>query len=114
MQQLVFYETLRGDKLFQKWLMALKDKRGQRLILARLDRLLFGHYGDCKSLQRGLYELRIAYGLGYRIYFAKLRSGQVVLLLAGGSKRTQQRDIESAMVYWEAFKARCKNEKVDN
>ncbi|MCP3680755.1 MAG: type II toxin-antitoxin system RelE/ParE family toxin [Gammaproteobacteria bacterium] len=114
MKQLVFYETLKGDKPFQKWLMGLKDKRGQSLILACLDRLLLGHYGDCKSLKRGLYELRIAYGPGYRIYFAKLRSGQVVLLLAGGSKRTQQRDIERAIGYWEAFKARCKNEKGDN
>lgn len=68
----------------------------------RMDRLALGHWGDWKSVGEGVYELRIQYGGGYRIYFAE-QGSSIILLLIGGSKRTQARDIEKAKRYWKDF-----------
>ena len=65
-----------------------------------MNRLALGHWGDWKSVGEGVYELRIQYGGGYRIYFTEEES-TVILLLIGGSKRTQARDIEKAKRYWD-------------
>jgi len=80
---------------FFRWLHKLKDQRATGLIASRLERLKFGHFGDAKSVGAGVYELRIHYGQGYRIYFQR-RGKQVVLLLCGGDKNSQQRDIAKA------------------
>lgn len=81
---------------FAKWLNRLKDRNAKAKILVRLQRVSrTGVFGDCKSIGGGLYELRIDYGPGYRIYFAK-NANSIVLLLLGGDKSTQQRDIERA------------------
>ena len=75
--------------------MRLKDERARALIASRLDRLAFGHIGDAASVGDSISELRIHYGPGYRIYFQK-RGHSILVLLCGGDKRTQARDIDTA------------------
>ncbi len=80
---------------FARWLDGLRDRRAQTIIAARITRLAAGHLGDAKALGGRLMELRIAFGPGYRLYFC-LRDGQVVILLCGGDKDSQARDIAKA------------------
>jgi putative addiction module killer protein len=97
------YVTQGGRDVFGEWLAALKDAKTRAKILARIDRLATGNFGDCKSLRGGLYELRIDWGPGFRVYYA-LIGGSCVLLLCGGDKRTQSSDIRRAFEhlkdYW--------------
>jgi putative addiction module killer protein len=86
-------------------LAGLKDVRRRAKILARIDRLAAGNFGDCKSLRGGLYELRIDWGPGYRIYYAVLGK-TCALLLCAGDKRSQSRDIKRALEYWNDYKDR--------
>ena len=86
---------LRQTEIFRKWRMKLKDERARVLIASRLDRLAFGNAGDVKPVGQGVSELRIDHGPGYRVYFQK-RENTIILLLCGGDKRTQDRDIEMA------------------
>lgn len=80
---------------FKRWVRRLRDKRAVARIDARLRNVALGHFGDTRALGDGIAEMRIAYGPGYRIYF--LREGAtVVVLLCGGAKGTQRRDIERA------------------
>ena len=87
-------EVIRTDD-FDKWLRKLKDRVGRLRIVERLDRLASGNPGDAKQVGHGVWELRLMFGPGYRIYY--LHDGpRVILLLCGGDKATQQRDIERA------------------
>ncbi|BBB08046.1 type II toxin-antitoxin system RelE/ParE family toxin [Sphingopyxis sp. EG6] len=80
---------------FDKWLRALRDRSARSRIIDRLDRLAFGHAGDAKSVGDGVFELRFAFGPGYRIYY--MRNGdKLILLLMGGDKDGQARDIAQA------------------
>lgn len=81
---------------FAKWLDALKDIRARARILVRIERLAAGNPGDVKPVGGGISELRIDYGPGYRVYYKK-HGRQVVILLAGGDKRTQSKDIKTAL-----------------
>jgi putative addiction module killer protein len=86
---------LRKTDRFDAWLRGLKDQRARARILVRLDRLALGNPGDSRAVGEGVSELRIDYGPGYRVYY--MRQGLVtILLLCGGDKRTQARDIERA------------------
>lgn len=87
---------------FSEWLDEL-DIKTQSIIYTRLDRIIVGNFGDCKSLGDGIWELRITYGPGYRIYFGK-KGQQLVVLLAGGDKGSQSRDIAKARRYWLTYK----------
>ncbi len=81
---------------FDKWLRKLKDLRAKAKILFRIQRLeKEEHFGDCKPVGEGIRELRINYAKGYRIYF-KEKDGKIIILLIGGDKSTQQKDIEKA------------------
>lgn len=80
---------------FSRWLAGLKDYQGRMRIHARLDRLALGHFGDAQPVGEGISELRIHCGPGYRLYFAR-RGIQVVVMLCGGDKSSQVRDIEQA------------------
>jgi putative addiction module killer protein len=80
---------------FRKWRLRLKDDRVRALIASRLDRLGFGNAGDVKPVGQGISELRIDYGPGYRIYFQK-RGNTIIILLCGGDKSTQAKDIKAA------------------
>ncbi len=79
---------------FSEWLDGLKDHKASVLIAARIERLGYGLIGDAKVFD-GIGELRIDYGLGYRVYFCR-RGGVLYILLCGGTKRTQSRDIKRA------------------
>ena len=81
--------------VFTKWLANLRDIKGQARILARLESCRLGNLGDTKRIGGGIHELRIHIGPGYRVYFAKRRN-MILLLLCGGSKSNQARDIERA------------------
>jgi putative addiction module killer protein len=92
------YQTRTGRDVFGEWLAGLNDNRTRARIIARTDRLQAGNFGDCKSLRGGLFELRIDWGPGYRVYYAMI--GQTcVLLLCGGDKRKQSSDIKRAGEY---------------
>jgi len=82
---------------FDKWLRRLKDRQAMYRITARLDRLKQGHFGDTKSIGNGISEMRIHHGAGYRLYYTKWDK-EIVLLLCGGDKDTQQKDIRQAQV----------------
>src|ERR1700722_18640142 len=79
---------------FRKWRMRLKDVRVRAMIASRLDRLAFGHAGDARAVGAGVSELRIDHGPGYRIYFQR-RGDTIIILLCGGDKSTQAKDIET-------------------
>lgn len=86
---------IKQTETFRKWRIKLKDERIRGLIASRLDRLSFGHAGDVESVGQGISELRIHYGPGYRIYFHK-RGDTIIILLCGGDKSTQEKDIKAA------------------
>jgi putative addiction module killer protein len=86
---------LKQTEHFRKWRMKLKDERARALIASRLDRLAYGHAGDAKPVGKGISELRVDYGPGYRIYFHR-QGRAVVILLCGGDKGTQTKDIRTA------------------
>jgi len=81
---------------FAKWLSKLNDRNARARIQVRIDRLALGNPGDAKSVGRGVSEMRIDYGPGYRVYFAQCGK-IIVVLLCGGTKKTQQADIERAI-----------------
>jgi len=83
-------------KVFDEWFEALRDKQAARRIQARIDRAEEGNFGDCKSVGEGVSEMRIHFGPGYRVYFAQ-RGLEIVILLAGGDKSTQDNDIRIAL-----------------
>jgi len=87
---------VRKTETFVKWLDALKDIRARARILVRIERLAAGNPGDVKPVGGGVSELRIDYGPGYRVYYKK-HGRQVVILLAGGDKHTQSKDIKTAL-----------------
>ena len=93
--QLTYYIDTSGKKPFKEWLYGLRDRAAFARIVTRLERVELGNLGDHKSVGAGVMELRINYGPGYRIYFTQ-RGPDVVILLCGGDKRRQQRDIERA------------------
>lgn len=99
------YLTPSGEDVFGAWLAKL-EPRGRAKVIARLDRLALGNFGDCKFLRHGVFELRIGWGPGYRVYYGRVGSA-VVLLLCGGDKRKQSSDIERAMEYLEEFGKRA-------
>lgn len=104
-KQIIIFEAADGSRPFEEWLDALRDRRAVARIDARVTRLEAGNPGDYKSLVEGVYELRIDYGPGYRIYFA-FSGRQIILLLCGGDKATQTSDIQAAVKYWKEFQER--------
>ena len=104
-QTLKEYVTPDGKNPFRKWLHALRDVRARAKIRVRLNRVRLGNFGDEKAVGGGVLELRIPYGPGYRVYFARVGS-TVVLHLRGGDKSSQKRDIEKAKEYWLDYERR--------
>lgn len=88
-------QVLKSD-VFAKWLDGLKDRRAAARVIVRIERLALGNSGDIKPVGSGVSELRIDYGPGYRLYLAR-KGSTVVILLCGGDKTTQQRDIAKAI-----------------
>lgn len=89
---------------FDKWLRKLNDLKAKAKILFRLQKLEYEEYfGDCKSVGNGIKELRINYAKGYRIYFRET-DGKIIILLIGGDKSSQQKDIEKSKEIWDKLK----------
>ena len=93
------YVKSNGKSPFESWITDLRDKSAKARIFTRIDRLRLGNFGGCKSVGGGVFELRIHFGPGYRVYFGLIGS-EVVLLLLGGDKSSQGKDIKTAQGYW--------------
>ncbi len=106
-----YYVDSRGREPFRDWLETLKDVKAQARIELRLDRLrTTGHFGDCKFVGEGVMELRIDCGPGYRIYYG-VDQKQVVILLCGGDKSSQEKDIQRAKEYWRDYRRKNNADK---
>lgn len=103
--QVRHYVTRAGNDVFDDWLSRLPDARTQAKVAARINRLAAGNFGDCKPLRQGLWELRVDWGPGYRVYYA-IVGKFCVLLLCGGDKRKQPADIERALTYLKYYRER--------
>ena len=99
------YLTESGQSPFNQWLIGLRDVRARALVRTRLDRVSLGNLGDFATLGDGVFELRVFYGPGYRVYYG-LVGAAVMLLLFGGTKGTQRRDIRKAKAYLEDYRRR--------
>ena len=100
---LEIYQDENGKEPFNEWLYSIKDIKTQVRIDNRLERLRIGNFGDCRTLGGGIFELRLHFGPGYRIYYGRL-GNEIVVLLVGGDKSNQVRDIQKAQQYWEDYK----------
>src|ERR1035441_568968 len=106
MIEILQYHTESGENLFAAWFKSL-DKQTSLRIMAAVYRLEQGNFSNAKSVGEGVQEYRLDFGPGYRIYFGK-DGEQIVILLAGGTKKRQQQDIDAARVRWANYKQRKK------
>jgi putative addiction module killer protein len=98
-----YYVTAEGKEPFTKWLSRLRDKVAHAAILKRIARIRLNLFGDTRSVGGGVHEIRVDVGVGYRVYFAH-SGNDVVLLLCGGDKDTQDADIIRAKDFWKDYK----------
>ena len=103
MKKIKIFQTEAGKKPFREWLNKIKDVRDRVRIWRRVDRLELGHKGDYKKLATDLYELRLFFGSGYRIYFTEL-DDEIIILLLGGDKKSQTKDVAKAKEYLSLLK----------
>jgi putative addiction module killer protein len=103
-KNLIVYQTKAGKEPFRDWITGFKDKVTRARIERRLEKVAEGHYGDYKGVGEGVYELRYFFGAGYRVYFAE-DGDTLVLLLCGGDKSSQNRDITKAQAYWQDYQS---------
>jgi putative addiction module killer protein len=99
------YLTADGHSPFNEWLQGLRDLKARARIRTRLDRVSLGNLGDHASVGEGVFELRFFFGPGYRVYYG-LEGDTKMVLLGGGTKDTQKRDIRIAKVYWNDYRKR--------
>jgi len=104
-RELRVYEQASGKKPFEEWLFGIRDKTVMARIVARLNRIAHGNMGDVKGLGDGLNELRLAFGPGYRVYFT-FDGDTLLVLLSGGDKGSQARDIKQARQFLEDYRSR--------
>ena len=102
-REIEIFHTQDGQEPFTEWLRSLRDQETRSRIRKRLERLGNGNFGDCRSVGDGVFEFRIHIGAGYRVYFGEV-DRTIVLLLCGGDKSSQTRDITRAKTYWRAYK----------
>lgn len=105
MYEIRHYLTTDGLDVFQDWLTHLRDKMPKLAVVKRVNRVEAGNFGDHKFCRDGVWELRLDVGPGYRVYYA-LSGKQVVLLLCGGDKGSQDADIDRACAYWKDWQNR--------
>lgn len=96
-----------GDDPYAQWLAGLADRQAKARVLVRVLRMAAGNFGECRPLSDGVWELKIDHGPGYRVYYAQAGK-RLILLLAGGDKRRQQADIETAIERWHDWQHRRK------
>lgn len=103
--------SIEKTDVFDKWFRKLKDHRAKAKILFRIQRIEeHGNFGDCEPVGQGISELRIHYAKGYRVYLKEYK-GRIVLLLNGGTKSSQQKDIDKAKKLWLDFKDELDDDK---
>ena len=95
-KRVIVYADQEGNEPFTDWLYGLKDSMGRKRVLIRIARLEQGNYGDCEPVGEGVSEMRIHVGPGYRAYYTR-RGAVIYLLLLGGDKSSQKRDIKRAI-----------------
>lgn len=100
---IVEYVATDGRCPFKKWIDGFKDIQTKARIYRYVRSLSLGIFNNCKSVGEGVHELKIDFGAGYRVYFGNA-GGTIVILLCGGSKRTQDKDIKLAQKYWAEYK----------
>ncbi len=105
-----YYVAEDGKKPFKDWLENLRDVRARAKIRVRIDRVRLGNLGEKKHISQEVNELRIDYGPGYRVYFG-LEENRMILLLAGGDKSSQKKDIARAIEYLQDHQRRTKDDK---
>ena len=105
----IFYTTDNGKFPFQKWLKSLKDKIVIARIVKRFEKVEQGNYGDYASVGNNVFELRYFFGSGYRVYFAE-DGDDTVVILYGGDKNTQDKDIKIAKGFWKDYLSRKENQ----
>ncbi|MGH9606070.1 MAG: type II toxin-antitoxin system RelE/ParE family toxin [Terracidiphilus sp.] len=105
MTEIVRYKHENGTEPYTEWFRKLRDVRAKANIIARLHRVESGNFGDHKPVGEGVSELRIDIGAGYRVYFGT-NGAVMVILLCGGDKSSQDRDIEKAKTFWADWKRR--------
>ena len=105
MYQIEHYLTPESRDPFAEWLASLADRRARAFTLARVGRMEAGAFGDCKPVGAGVWEARIDYGPGYRVYYARA-GNRLIVLLIGGDKRRQKADIARAVDYWNDWQER--------
>ena len=103
--EVIYYRTDKGEKPAQEWLNGLRDTVARTKVHIRLDRAKLGNFGDTQSLGDGVNELKINFGPGYRIYYA-MDGKNIILLLLGGDKSTQAKDIARSKEFWKDHKRR--------
>ncbi len=106
--ELEYYVAESGQIPFKEWLDGLKDVSGRAKIRVRLDRVRMGNLGDNRSVGGSIYELKVEYGPGYRIYFTR-EDARIILLLLGSDKSSQVKDIAKARVFREDYLRRRKH-----
>lgn len=104
-QDVMLYETPDGRMPFQEWFDGMCDDHLSRTVMRRINRLSVGNFGDHRSLGEGLFELRIHDGPGLWIYYGRV-GNRVVIMLSGGDKSRQLKDIHRAHMYWREYKER--------
>ena len=102
-RELQIYRDPNGREPFTEWLKSLRDRKTRKRIQAQIDRIESGNLSDHESVGDGVFELRCQFGPGYRVYFGQI-GNSIVLLLCGGDKSSQNRDIERAKDYWQEYK----------
>ena len=102
---ILHYRTIEGRFPYREWIASIDDTASRATVLARVDRLASGAFGDWKAVGDGVCELRVHRGPGYRVYFGR-DGNAVVILLCGGQKRSQDADIRLAKRYWSDYEAR--------
>ena len=107
---IAIYETEDGQRPFKRWIDSLKDKVTKARINARILRVEDGNFGNSKAIGAGVSELKIDFGPGFRVYYG-LDGEKVVVLLIGGDKSTQDKDIRLAQDYWADYLRRTQHEK---
>jgi putative addiction module killer protein len=100
--EIKIYATEKGNEPFREWVDSLKNFETQALVFQRLQRIKLGNFGDCKPIEAGLWEFRIHHRAGIRIYYA-LVGQRLLLIIGGGDKQSQQRDITKAKKHIEDF-----------
>ena len=109
-REIRFFQTSNGHEPFNEWFRSIPDITTQNRIEARLTRITLGNFGDYRSVGKGVSELRLHFGAGYRIYFGEV-DNKVVLLLCGGDKSSQRRDIQLAQTYWQEYEETYRREE---